>query len=337
MGGRAIKTAYTRRYQKEEYIKLTSEVLRKIRRFFYKAEIPRYYHTKESFGDMDILVSMKGYSGNIRELITEQFKPNEIYHNGNCWSFDYKEFQIDLITTSEDHFDSYLSYLSFNDLGNYLGRLAHHMGGRYGAEGFWITYYYKDTKHKIMVSKDQEKIYEFLGLDFNRWLKGFETLDEIFQFISESPYFNWTKFQLDELNRINRERNLKRVSYMAFLDWIDKNVADDNHKYEHNLSDIELYRRIDSFFPDAKIFDEIARIEYEVSKSKYASVLFNGKHIIDKFGLEGKELGQAIGGFKDYINARFGSVTDFIVKSGTETMLEEFDYYYNGTFVVNKD
>ena len=94
MGGRALKSTYTRRYEKKEYLKLTSEVLRKIRRFFYRAEIPRYYHTKESFGDMDVLVSMKDYNGDIREFITTQFKPNEIYHNGNCWSFDYKEFQI---------------------------------------------------------------------------------------------------------------------------------------------------------------------------------------------------------------------------------------------------
>jgi hypothetical protein len=335
MGGRALKSTYTRRYEKEEYLKLTSEILKKIRRFFYRAEIPRYYHTKESFGDMDILVSMKDYNGDIREFIITQFKPNEIFHNGNCWSFDYKEFQIDFITTSEEHFDSYLTYLSFNDLGNYVGRLAHHMGGRYGSEGFWVTYYYKDTKHKIMVSKDQEKIYEFLGLDFNRWLKGFDTLEEIFQFISESPYFNWSKFQLEELNRINRERNLKRVSYMSFLDWIDNNVSDDEHKYEHNLSDTELYKRIDNFFPEANLFDEITRIEYEVSKSKYAAILFNGRHVIDKFGLEGKELGQAMSGFKEYIHDQFGDFNETTIKFGTENMLEEFDYYYNGKRVVN--
>lgn len=336
MGGRALKSIVTKRIQKVEFLDLSKTVIKVLKRYFANVEIPRYYFTKESFGDIDIVVGIDGeyIMNNLNEIIITEFKPNEIFKNGNCWSFDINNVQIDIIIVLNKDFESTLVYNSFNDLGNYVGRLAHYMGGRYGSEGFWVTYYYKDTKNKIMISKEQEKIYEFLGLDFNRWLKGFDTLEEIFQFISESPYFNWTKFQLEELNRINRERNLKRVSYMSFLDWIDNNVSDDEHKYEHNLSDIELYKRIDDFFPEANLLDEIARIEYEVSKSKYAAILFNGRHVIDKFGLEGKELGQAMSGFKEYINDQFGDFNEITIKFGTENMLEEFDYYYNGKCVI---
>jgi len=324
MGGRALKNTETRRYSKTEFTKGSTQLLRTLRRFFDRADVPRYYHNKETFGDIDIILSMKNYKGNMREFIVEHFSPNEIFHNGNCWSFDYNEVQVDLITVSPEDYDSNYNYLSFNDLGNMIGRIAHGFGLKYGSEGLFLDYRFKSTTTRIMISKDYPKIYQFFGLDYGKWLKGFDELEDIFKFVSECPYFNWKKFQLSELNKINRERNIKRKSYMTLLEWIDNNVADANHEYKFNEDKSSYYKLIDSFFPESKLFDEIARIEYMKTKSIYAATQFNGKLVIDKFGLEGKELGNAMNEFKEHINKTRGSYEDYLIETPRPFIIAEF-------------
>jgi len=60
---------------------------------------------------------MDGFYGNMNDYIDATFKPNEIFHNGNAWSFDYKELQVDFITCADEDYDSNYHYLAFNDLG----------------------------------------------------------------------------------------------------------------------------------------------------------------------------------------------------------------------------
>lgn len=331
-GGRALKNTYTRRYTKSEFSKASSSLLRILRRTFEQAEVPRYYHNKETFGDIDILISINGNEDmDKRQYIESTFKPNEIFHNGNCWSFDYKEIQVDLMFVDGEHFASNFNYLSFNDLGNFIGRIAQGFGLRYGQEGLWVTHYFKDTKHKIMVSKDYPKIYEFLGLDYRRWLAGFKTLEEIFIFISESPYFNWRMFQMTELNRINRERNEKRASYTSFLEWMSENVADEDHEYEFDKDVSKYYATIDDFFPEANLLEDIARIDYEVSRSKYAKTIFNGKVVMDVFGLKGVELGKAMKGFREYMEANgMEDLDTAYLTFGRDVMIENFELFLEG-------
>lgn len=326
MGGRALKNCFTRRYQRDEFDVISTELIETLNETFYKVAMPLFYRKKESFGDADILV-MAMPNFNMREYLTETFHPNEIFHNGNCWSFDYKELQVDIITTPEEHFASNLMYLSYNDLGNYIGRLAHGFGMKYGQEGLWLEYQFKGSNvGSIEISKDYPKIFEFLGLSFERFQQGFDTLEEIFIYIATSKYFNWKMFQLSELNKINRDRNAKRTSYMAFLDWIDKNAADSNHYYLF-LQDKTVYHKdIDMVFPEANLFSEIRRLEYETCRDLYIKGKFNGGMVMRKYGFQGKELGEKLLGFKDLMNDLDG-YEKFVLENDTATILERFDEY----------
>lgn len=298
MGGRALKGTFTRRYDRKEFEAISRELISKLSLDFKRVAIPLFYRKKETFGDCDIIVSMEDCKYNMRDYITTHFKPNEIFHNGNCWSFDYKEFQIDLITVAGEDFDSNYMYLSYNDLGNFIGRLAQGLGFKYGQEGLWLEHYFKGINvGSIMISKDYRKIFSFLGLSYERWEQGFDTLEDIFEYIAKSPFFNWRKFQLKELNKINRERNLKRASYMNFLEWMAENAADKYHEYK--FADKEYYLTIaDNTFPEANITREIRKLEYEVCKKLYINSKLDISRVKEELGLHGKELGLAIDGFK---------------------------------------
>ena len=332
MGGLALKNTVTRRYEREEFDVVSKELIDILKKDFKRVAMPLFYSNKKSFGDADLIVSMEDFNINMRDYITDVFSPNEIFHNGNCWSFDYKELQVDIVTVAPEDFDSMEMYLSYNDLGNFIGRIAQGFGLKYGQEGLWYEHYFKGMNiGKITVSKDYRKIFAFLGLSYERWERGFAELEDIFEYIATSPYFNWEMFQLHKLNKINRERNLKRKSYMSFLEWMSKNVADDNHKYmfkDMPMDDKSGYLDlIVEVFPDANIMTEIRRLEYEECKKLYIKSKFNGGDVMRKYGFEGKLLGTVMTGFKDYIDRLYGDYDLYMLENKTKRIYETFDYY----------
>lgn len=295
--------------------------------------MPLFYSNKESFGDADIIINVTDFDRPMREFIQEEFSPNEIFHNGNCWSFDYKQLQIDLITTSDEDFDTNYHYLAYNDLGNFIGRIAHGLGLKYGQEGLWYEHFFKDQKiGRIEVSKDYPKIFEFLGLSYDRWLEGFENLTDIFEYIVQSPFFDYDMFQLSNLNKINRERNLKRASYMSFLEYIELNHKDKVFTFE----DKELtLKGVKEKFPEARIEYHIRKLEYEYCKKEFIKAKFNGNEVRTRFGLEGAELGSAMKDWKQYVLDYFGSspelaeydYQDYIITQSEENIYKAFNYF----------
>jgi len=332
MGGLALKNTVTRRYEREEFETISLELTNTLKQVFKRVEMPLYYKDKESFGDADILVSTENFHINMRDYIVEVFAPNEIFHNGNCWSFDYKELQVDLITVSEEDFDTNYNYLSYNDLGNYLGKIAHGFGVKYGQQGLVYDHYFRGSKiGRITVSKDYDKIYGFLGLSYDRWKEGFNSLEEIFAFVSESPFFNWEYLQLENNNRINRERDVKRKSYMSFLDYIDKNCKDDDHRYPYEKDKSVYIDMLAELFPESNITMEIRRMEYEECKSLYIKAKFNGGEVMRRFGLKGKELGDALTGFKSVMNNLVPAedYEFYILNTSSEEIYNDFENYLN--------
>ena len=221
MGGRALKNTYTRRYSKQEFETVSKELIDIIEQRYARAATPLYYHNKETFGDIDIIVDIDGASyldsgGDfIRSYIQKTFKPNEIFHNGNCYSFDYKEVQVDFMCVPSEDYDSNYHYLAFNDLGNYIGRIAHRLGLKYGQEGLWYNHYLKGQNlGKVMISKDYREIFNFFDLDYDRWLEGFDELEDTFKFVTTSRYFDTEMFQLrSEESRVWKEGRSRWSAY----------------------------------------------------------------------------------------------------------------------------
>jgi hypothetical protein len=330
MGGRALKNTTTRRYERIEFEEISKELIDTLSKKFKKVTMPLFYKNKETFGDADILVSMEGYDKDfdIRDYITTVFEPNEIFHNGTCWSFDYKELQVDIITCEPEHFDSNAMYLSYNDLGNFIGRLAHGLGLKYGQEGLWYEHTFKGKNiGTIQVSKDYPKIFNFLGLSYERYQQGFNELEEIFTFIAESKYFNWKMFQMDQLNKINRDRNKKRASYVTFLEWMDINVADENHEYKFADDKTSYFIMINDEFPEADIITQVRRLEYLECRKLYVQSKFNGGDVMRRYGFEGKKLGDVLTGFKDFISSEYSSYNDYIIHNDTFDIYKDFEDY----------
>lgn len=315
MGGNALPKAVTRRYAPDEYFKLSMRMIDALNHLFPYSRHERLaaYRTKESFGDMDIVLESDHLPSNWQEKIIEHFvlRPEEWVKNGNCLSFAYRQLQIDLITTPSSQYESSLSYYNWSDLGNLVGRIAHQLGLKLGHDGLSYNWRLDDTKHfrNVVLLTDWNDILPVLGLDPERYNQGFDTLEDIFKFVVWSPFFNKDIYLLHNRNNTSRTRDRKRKTYMSFLKWIETYEERDQQRYWAKWNEEHrevtgnkrhwlpyLFSKIEGF---EAIYNEVQTEWDEAVKFKSR---FNGDLVKEYIGLEGKELGEFMKWIRTTVN-----------------------------------
>jgi hypothetical protein len=226
MGGNALKNVVTRRYARAEYYLLKERILTKLQGRIEQYDVPKEFPCKESFGDLDVLLVCPS-SIDIQDLIEELFHPTEINHNGDVYSFDFEEFQIDFILISKDQFENAIVYFSYSDLGGLIGNVCHKIGLKYGIQGLWMNVHTKEfdpttTSSKLILSTNVPQIFGFLGYDYQRYYEGFENEKEFFQWIVSGKYFRRFYFDEDQLNHAHRQRTSKRPIYIKFISYLNE-------------------------------------------------------------------------------------------------------------------
>ena len=328
MGGLATQAAGTRRYQKDEFHKLAFEILPKIRKAFNtEAVLTISYRGKESFGDMDILVLNDGGTQfqRAKEIIQETFNPQMIVANTGVYSFDHQDLQIDLIFTPTKNWETSQIFFAYNDLGNLMGKIFHKFGLKYGYDGVkWIYRIDNDrVLDKITITKNMKEAFDFIGLGWSRFQEGFDTIEDIFDYVISSPYFNPEVFKLENLNAINRARNSRRTVYNQFVGYVKD--MEPKHNFDKNKDNyIQL---INDYFPDSNLLARIEELKIIELKKKQNHAKFNGNIIMEKFpDLSGAELGKSIGGFQNHI----GNITfeDYLSSNTAENIMNDFTKYY---------
>lgn len=310
MGGNAIKTVPIRRYQAEEYFALENEVRKKFQDHFHtNAYSILAYRNKESFGDMDILVQAEHLTPRWVESVVALFDSKEHHKNGNVLSFEYKEFQIDLIVTPLTELVSSAQYFAYNDLGNLIGRVAHSMGLKLGHDA--LTYKFMGAERyvfkEIKLLDDWEDILPVLGYSYERYAEGFDSLESIFEFVVSSPFFNKAIYALENRNHAARTRDSKRKTYMEFLDWLED--------YKHTETQI-MTQMVTHGWKDYQgaeygyrpyLFEKIPSFkeQYEATVAEFEQAQeykkrFNGELVSQWTGLEKQELGKFMAWLKGY-------------------------------------
>lgn len=328
MGGKALKNTFTERKTTEEYNRLQSLIVPILQKELdTDIHIVKSYFTKSDHGDMDVMIKIdhKLYNRGINfvNFIKETFNPNEIYNNGGVISFDYQSFQIDFIFVKEKNWDVAIGFFDFDPSGNLMGKVAHKFGLRYGFEG--LKYPFRNFNGRlstdITLTRDNRKIFEFLGYDYDKFNQGFETLQDIFDYVVESKYFDSTIFQMDSLNQVDRKRNRKRKTYQQFLEFINSNNITKTIEWKQKS---DYFDEIDKYFPEANLREKIERLTLKDIQDKELNSKFNGKLIMIEFpNLKGKELGDKITNFMK----SFEDYRSFALQHSQEEIMEEFKMF----------
>lgn len=334
MGGNALKNCNTRRYSKQEYEVLGYNIVCHLQDMFPKCavEVIKAYNCKETFGDLDILIESNYLPTDWVESVKGCFKPKEMVKNGNVLSFEYEEFQIDLIVTPSEQYDTSVNYFGYNDLGNLLGRLANSIVLKLGHDG--LSYIWKcDTYefHKEVISTDWEEICKLLDVDYEVYQQGFDTLEDIFKFVMKSRFFHSETFLLENRNNYARTRDKKRKTYQEFLKYIEG--------CEHSIfQEInEAFRKSSgksAFLPYIlnnvagfqETYDRV-NAEWEV-ETKFKS-LYNGDVVKSITTLHDKALGEFMKWMRENAGTGDKQTKKVLVKFSPEVLKEWIKYWYS--------
>lgn len=296
MGGNAL-AATCRRHNKEEYYAKEEEILFALKGLFphSRAYPIKAYRSKDSFGDCDVLLESFDLPSNWIEMLAEVFDSKQVIKNGNVCSFEYYELQVDIIVTKPEDFNSSAQYFDYNDLGNLIGRVAHSMGLKLGHDGLTYKFYAKERQvfREITLLKDWKDILPVLGYSYERYAQGFDTLDEMFQFVVSSPSFNKDIYLLHNRNHTSRVRDAKRKTYMSFLKYCETYEETSVQQYYKRSEDSSKHdywiEYLFTHIPGFKEQYEEVQAEYE-REQKYKE-RFNGNLVKEWCGIDGKELG----------------------------------------------
>lgn len=242
MGGHAMKNYGVERLTKEQYDEVLSALTITLP---YKTVAIPSYKSKESFGDCDLLTTATDEA--FEESLSKDFILLGKKRNGGVTSYALKygsfpPFQFDLIKAKKDSFKFHYNYLSYNDLGNLIGRVAAAFGFKFAHDGLYILAWYSHKGEERSVGRvkeygktndcaeyKMEKLFisnfdqalEFLGFDSLRFVQGFDTIDDILDFVANSKYFCKDFFLFENRNHDQRKRDVKRPTYTRALEYFD--------------------------------------------------------------------------------------------------------------------
>lgn len=296
MGGHALKNTITKRIDKENYQRIKSHISNELKSEGHVVCEINETPCKDSFGDLDLLYLPNAKSNSdIRHVIKKLFKPNEIVSNGDVHSFDFEQFQIDLIKCSSIEQMAFSKfYFSYGDVGGILGRICSAYGLKFGHDGLHAVLYentiypsheFDDRKtHKqILLSESPSHVCEFLGLDWSEYSKGFSCINEIFEWITSSKYFTVELFTV--FNHDNIKRLKLRPMYIKFIEHIgiNKDKIYRGRQFSENIQPeaIEFFKK----------WDQVNQVKSQLEIKKVVQAKFSGNYLVAK-GYDGKQIGK---------------------------------------------
>jgi hypothetical protein len=332
MGGRALNKygVHTERKNTDEFRKIGYELQTRVKEdLVYNTAIVTCYRTKADHGDLDLLICVPDNNiVNWRNYIENVFKPQAIYSNGGVHSFDYQGFQVDFIPILETKWESALVYFSYDPLGNIMGKTYHKFNLSYGWEGLFYKYRNGRGTHSknILLTNDVRRIFDFGGYDYDRYLKGFDTLEEIYKFAIDGKYFDTEMFQMENLKSIDKKRNRRRGSYHQFLEYLKSYNIHTSYLFEE---DKDMYiLDIDTAFPEANLLEQLHDLQVQDELDQALAEKFNGNVVMEWLPeLKGKALGVAMGNFKRTLDDDYNwMITDLPISDIRDLFMK----IYNG-------
>jgi hypothetical protein len=308
MGGKALleKHPGIKRLTRDEFAMISNELVQKFRGLFrnYNTEIRVLptYSDKTSFGDVDFIVDAsrlpQGIDGdNWKQMIIQHFKPKAVVENGNIFSFEYKNHQIDIISVISNNYAFSFQYYSYNGMGSLMGNVAKAMGLKLTETGLYLPVYQGQQKiEDILITNDWGQMSSVLGYGSNRYGYSFDRLSSILSYLSSCVYFSQELYNVETMNADERGSYGNLPIYKDFVEYITAHKATLKN-YNFESSPKPWMSLIKTSFP--QVVDRSKELMEILAKERIFKQKFNGEVIMAATGItEGKGLGKFIEAFK---------------------------------------
>lgn len=327
MGGKALlpQVPDLRRLNKRDYNTISREVIEKVSRvldaYYGNLMTIPSYENKEEFGDLDLVISDTVLTPGWRDRVATALGSTAVHHDENSLvtSFEYKKFQVDIISSPRVTLDFACKYYSYNGMGNLLGRMARAMGYSLGHNGLFLRMKDdSDNVEKVLVTTDWYQALDLIGYRSYDFGYGIRRPENIYQYIARNDYFDKEIFLLENANSRDRYRDTNNPIYAGFLEYIKDPKVVERFDFSTATSTpwaSALIRACPGIVTKYKERQEQNRINKLIKKK------FNGDIVSEISGFKEKALGDFMGGYKASFKTK-DDYEQFILSSSPETIAE---------------
>lgn len=313
MGGNALKHVGVKRISTDDMMVVRNELYNLFTEYLDIDFVP-FVKEKQDHGDIDVLVCSKS-TDTVKNILMRVYNPEHTVFNGNVISFAYKYndnlYQVDFISTGNIMKEKF--YMSYGILGLIIGRMATRsnlvfdgglkvsiygstLNNIVGTDEFFVKQKYSD----IRLTNDPIEVCRFLGMSYDRWLQGFETNNDLYDWLLTCNIFKKSCFEFKEYNR---PRIIDRSKGFAIYckDFDDK-------------EDNTLERVFERFSIMDKIIEIVEKERRKANiKSKYSAQL-----IMDK-GIKNEKIGECV----KYLKSQFDDFDEWVYQNDKETVINQ--------------
>ena len=227
-----------------------------------------------------------------------------------------------------------MTFYAWNDLGNLMGKIARSMRLKWGFQGLRYDHFSDDRSTKIatiLLTEDPRIAFQYLGFDWNKCDKGFDTLPNMFDYVIHSKYFAKSVFDDSALNASQRHRDTKRNVYKEFKKYLSE--CKDCVEHSERPSIEETVKNINEYFPNANVLDTINKQHKRFIIIHDVKQKFNGTIIMQHLNVTGKDLGSLILNVKSSFPSD-DDFNDWVLSTPIEEIIEFIKEIEYGSKVI---
>ena len=221
MGGKVFQTERMSKQQYDFVCDKIKEVVGDLGR------ITKQLLDKTDFGDVDLVV----YDVDEDNVLTK-LSNYVLDKNGSSLKLQFDDviFQCDIVLADKEmgNIADVWELHNHGDFYNFVGKMTNVAGFKISCDGS-IKFRYSKSK-SVTTSLSIKRLLQLLDINKPVTLEYNMTKAEMFEKIVKSKFFKKEYFDLDNLNNRSRKRQLKRPTYMEFLEYI-KDIDDSKNEY----------------------------------------------------------------------------------------------------------
>jgi hypothetical protein len=177
---------------------------------------------------------------------------------------------------------------SWGDMGMIVSSTIKTFGLRLSSsKGLWIEVQFHGP---LVLSVDMKTIVQFLGLDWERYCRGFEHVNDIFEWIRQIE-MDGTKIGVKRKGKLDKKEHIGRLMWMDYWS-LGEDAAycpSDEEKGRIFAKALDCFGKVDEY-------NDIVR---KIEREKLVREKLNGKRVMEWTGTSGKTLGMLLKTLKD--------------------------------------
>lgn len=201
--------------------------------------------------------------------------------------FELNSVQIDIMINDEKHMDFATCFYSYNDLSSlFIKKICSTKNLMLTTSGLYFDLKDNENKFvsKILVTDSFNEVLELFDFDVNIFRSGFKSIDDIFDFIVSSKYFNSGKFNKNLFNKVDLLSYSSRPVFKSIVDRLNSNeVLPARYDNDFLLNSFHMLPQFKKRIIDREIIEKNRLVSKE---------LFNGGIVSKITGLSGENLGK---------------------------------------------